>query len=79
MNIQEFQQKLFGLGEKHGFTDMELYFEREEKFKCGLFKGEVDSYETSEIAGGSFRGLYNGKMGYAFTEKLDEDSVSYLV
>ncbi|MFC0414648.1 TldD/PmbA family protein [Cytobacillus solani] len=79
MNIQEFQQKLFGMGEKQGFTDMELYFEREEKFKCGLFKGEIDSYETSEIAGGSFRGLFNGKMGYAFTEKLDEDSVLYLV
>jgi PmbA protein len=79
MNIQEFQQKLFGMGEEYGFTDMELYFEREEKFKCGLFKGKIDSYETSEIAGASFRGLFNGKMGYAFTEKLDEDSVLYLV
>lgn len=79
MNIQAFQQKLFDIGEQQGFTDMELYFERKEKFKCGLFKGEIDSYETSEIAGGSFRGLFNGKMGYAYTEKLDDDSLLYLV
>ncbi|MFE8697296.1 TldD/PmbA family protein [Cytobacillus sp. FJAT-53684] len=79
MNIQAFQQKLFEIGEQNGFTDMELYFERKEKFKCGLFKGEIDSYETSEIAGASFRGLFNGKMGYAFTENLDEASLLYLV
>jgi len=79
MNIQEFQQQLFQLGEQQGFSEMELYFEREEKFGCGLFKGEIDSYETSEVAGVSFRGLYEGKMGYAFTEKIDEDSVLYLV
>ncbi len=79
MNIQEFQQKLFHLAEDNGFSEMELYYEREAKFGCGLFKGEIDSYETSEIAGVSFRGLYKGKMGYAFTEKIDEDSLLYLV
>lgn len=79
MNIQQFQQSLFDLGKKHGFTEMELYFEREEEFSCSLFKGELDSYETSEIAGVSFRGLFDGKMGYAFTEKIDDDSLLYLV
>ncbi|KON89822.1 peptidase U62 [Sporosarcina globispora] len=79
MNLQEFKDKLFQLGEEHGFTDMELYYEREEKFVCELFKGEIDSYDTSEVFGTSFRGLYKGKMGYAFTEKLDEESLSYLI
>lgn len=79
MNVQEFQQKLFVLGERNGFNDMELYFEREEKFGCGLFKGEIDSYEMSEVAGVSFRGLFEGKMGYAFTENLDEASLPYLI
>ncbi|QED46737.1 TldD/PmbA family protein [Cytobacillus dafuensis] len=79
MNVQEFQQRLFGLAEQHGFNDVEIYFEREEKFGCALFKGEIDSYETSEVAGASFRGLFNGKMGYAFTEKLDEDTIQFLV
>lgn len=79
MNLQEFKEKLFHLGEHHGFTDMELYYEREEKFACELYKGEIDSYDTSEVFGTSFRGLYEGKMGYAFTEKLDEESLSFLI
>lgn len=79
MNIELFQQKLFQLGEQHGFNDMEFYYEREEKFECSLYKGEIDSYQTSEIAGVSFRGLYEGKMGNAFTERIDEDSLLYLI
>lgn len=79
MNIELFQKKLFQLGEQYSFSDMELYYEREEKFECSLFKGEIDSYQTSEIAGVSFRGLYEGKMGNAFTERIDEDSLLYLV
>ncbi|CAM3385356.1 TldD/PmbA family protein [Aeromicrobium ponti] len=79
MNLQEFKEKLFHLGEQHGFTDMELYYEREEKFACELYKGKIDSYDTSEVFGTSFRGLYEGKMGYAFTEKLDEESLSFLI
>ncbi|WP_026584074.1 TldD/PmbA family protein [Bacillus sp. J33] len=79
MNLQEFKEKLFQMGEQHGFTDMELYYERDEKFACELYKGEIDSYETSEVFGTSFRGIYEGKMGYAFTEKLDEESLSFLI
>ncbi|MFD1735055.1 TldD/PmbA family protein [Bacillus salitolerans] len=79
MNVQQFQERLFTKGHDLGFTDMELYYEREEKFSCGVFKGEIDKYESSEIAGISFRGIYNGKMGYAFTEKLDDESVHYLL
>lgn len=79
MNLLDFKQELFRLGEEAGFTDMELYYEKEEKFGCQLFEGEIDSYETSEVLGVSFRGVYNGKMGLAFTELLDEKSISFLI
>ncbi|KAB2336053.1 TldD/PmbA family protein [Cytobacillus depressus] len=79
MRIHEFQEKLFILGEQHGFMDLELHYEKEEKFKCSLFKGEIDSYVSSEIAGVSFRGVINGKMGSAYTERLDEDSIEFLI
>ena len=48
-------------------------------FKCMIFKGEIDSYETSEEGGLGFRGLYNGKMGYAYTEKIEEASIPFLI
>jgi PmbA protein len=79
MNIQNFQQLLFEQGKEFGFSDMELYFEREEKFSCGVYKGEIDKYESSEVGGLSFRGVFNGNMGYAYTEKLDEQSIAFLL
>ncbi|MBP3038535.1 TldD/PmbA family protein [Bacillaceae bacterium Marseille-Q3522] len=79
MNMNDFQEALFTLGEKAGFQDMEIYYDRKEEFSCQLFEEEVDSYKTSEVAGVSFRGLYEGKMGYAYTEKLDEDSLPFLI
>lgn len=79
MNLENFKDQLFAYGTGQGFTDMELAYVREEKFACSLFETEIDSYDTSETYGISFRGLFKGKMGSAFTEKLDEDSVTYLI
>ncbi|MEC0091244.1 TldD/PmbA family protein [Paenibacillus macquariensis] len=79
MKITEFQEQLFIADFEAGFTDMELYFERTEKFQCGLHQGEVDSYVTSETLGVTFRGLFKDKMGYSFTEHLDAESLTFLI
>ncbi|WP_078379855.1 TldD/PmbA family protein [Sutcliffiella halmapala] len=79
MQLQEFQVKLFDLGENHGFTDMELYYEREVVFGCKLYEGEIDSFETADVFGVNFRGIVGGKIGYAFTEIMDEESLLFLV
>ena len=79
MNLQNFKDQLFAFGTEQGFADMELAYLREEKFACSLFETEIDSYNTSETYGITFRGLFQGKMGSAFTEKLDEDSLTYLI
>lgn len=74
-----FQQQLFMYGTKQGFEEMELSFESTDKFSCQIHKGELDQYDTSFESGVSFRGLFNGKMGYAYTEKLDNESILFLV
>ena len=79
MRIEDFQERVFQLGKQLGFTDMEIYTEKVESLGCKLYKGEIDSYQTSETLGVSFRGKMDGKMGYAYTENTDEDSVQYLV
>ncbi|MBS4178883.1 TldD/PmbA family protein [Lederbergia citrea] len=79
MNIEQFQQKLLEDGKNSGFGDMEVYFEKSTRFACQVYKGELDHYETAEDGGLSFRGTYNGKMGYAYTEKLDEESITFLL
>jgi PmbA protein len=79
MNIQEFQTRLFSEAQNNGFSDVEIYFEKKEVFGCQVHKGEIEQYELAEDGGVSFRGLINGKMGYAYTEKVDEASIPYLL
>ena len=79
MELTTFRDQLFSEGETYGFTDMELYYEKTDSLRCQVFEGEVDGYESATVSGVSLRGLYKGKMGYAYTEKLEEDSIPYLL
>ncbi|MCL1949570.1 MAG: TldD/PmbA family protein [Turicibacter sp.] len=71
--------RLFEAGKRAGLLDMEVYFVEDENFSCKVFEGEVDSYAVSATRGLSFRGIYNGKMGYTYTEKADDSSIPFLV
>ncbi|MCR2821656.1 TldD/PmbA family protein [Lederbergia panacisoli] len=79
MKIEKFQEMLLAQGLSHDFEDMEIYYEKSKRFACDVYKGELDHYETAEDGGISFRGIYNGKMGYAYTEKFDLESISFLL
>ncbi|UTW69816.1 hypothetical protein KHA80_02270 [Anaerobacillus sp. HL2] len=56
-------------GDELGFSDMELYYQSSEKLTIKVYKNEVDSYQVAVDGGVSFRGIYKGQMGYAYTEK----------
>src|SRR5699024_8445397 len=79
MNVEQFKQQLFTEGEKSGFSTLELYYEQNETLLIELYEGEVDGYESSSVQVASVRGLYDGKTGYAYTEKLDDESVQFLL
>ncbi|KMK76612.1 peptidase U62 [Alkalihalobacillus pseudalcaliphilus] len=75
----QFKEQLFEQGNKHGFTEMELYYQSTNRFNTQLFNGEVDGYKVSSEGGVSFRGIYNGKMGYAYTEKIADSEIEFLI
>lgn len=79
MDYQKFVNEVFKLGKAEGFDDMEVYFQKNNEFETTVFKTEVDKFSISEFSGLSFRGLYQKKMGYAYTEILDADAVTMLV
>lgn len=79
MSILNYQEKLLAQGKEYGFDEMEVYYEKTSSFGCGVFNGELEHYETAETGGLSFRGLIDGKMGYAYTEKIDEDSIPFIL
>lgn len=71
-------ENLFLTG-KDKFDDMEIYIETSKSISIGVFNGEVDKYSIAESGGLSLRGVSNNKMGYSYTEKLDETSVDMLI
>ena len=44
-----------------------------------VFGGEITDYSPPRAAGWAFAGWVDGKMGYASTQALDEDSIELLV
>ena len=62
-----------------GFSDFEIYTESSKRFSASVFKGELDKFTASEPFGIAVRGIYDGKLGNAYTEKNDEASLQLLV
>ncbi|HEU4965298.1 MAG TPA: TldD/PmbA family protein [Bacilli bacterium] len=79
MELKAFQQQLFTRGKALGFTDMEVYYQAARDTVVRAFQGEVDSYTITEKAGLSFRGVWQGKMGTAFTEQIEEQAIDDLL
>lgn len=79
MDTRQLIKILFERGKENGIGDMEAFVQRKKNLNIMVFKGEIDKYSISDENGLSLRGIYNGKMGYSYTEKLDESSVNILI
>lgn len=79
MDIKEFTARLFENGKSKGFSDMEVYYTNSEAFEVNAFKQEVDKYSVNTRSGLSFRGIIDGKMGYSFTEKYEDEDIDFLI
>lgn len=71
--------KFFEIGEKEGLEALELYISKNTSTSFSLFRSEVDNFSISDSFSVSARGIYNGKMGYAITEKFDKTTPRMLV
>ncbi len=79
MDILEFQERLFAKGKKYGFGDMEIYYYWNINTSVDVLDNKVDNYEIAESCSLSFKGIYNNNSGYSYTEKLDEESIDFLI
>lgn len=71
--------RLFNRGKELGIEDMEVYVVEKSSTKFKIYKGELENQNISKEKALSLRGVYNGKMGYSYTEKLTEDSIDELI
>lgn len=79
MNIKDFRDKLFARAKEEGFLDYEIYYVNGDSFRVTIYEGEIDQYSVNSNSGLSFRGLYNDKMGYSYTEILDKYALEMLI
>ena len=61
------------------FHECEVYYIDRESLSISVYKGEVEKYNLNNSSGLSFRGKLNDKIGYSYTEILDEDAIDMLV
>lgn len=79
MEFGEYKDKLFKAAKNAGFSNFELYYAEGESFRVYIYKKEVDSYSVNVTKGIGFRGVYNGQIGYGYTEILDEESIKLMI
>lgn len=75
MNIKNFKELLFKQARAEGFEDCELYYGENSSFSVNIYKGKIEKYQNSESGGFGFRGIYNGKMGYYYSETINEELI----
>lgn len=79
MDFRKFKERVFAAGKANGLEELEVYATRSRSVNVRVFDGQVDDYRVSVEQGVGLRARFGGKVGYAYVEKLDEDSVDFLV
>ncbi|HEY5562964.1 MAG TPA: TldD/PmbA family protein [Clostridiaceae bacterium] len=79
MEINEFKNKLFIKAKEFGYSEFEIYCLIEDASSIEIFENKVDKYSLNKRIGISFRGNVKGKMGYSYTEAIDEMSIDMLL
>ena len=79
MDFNLFKGELFKEAKNSGFEECEIYYADSENLSLNIYEGEVEKYKLTNAFGLSFRGKINGKMGYSYTEILDEDAIKTLI
>ena len=78
MDYKEFLNKLIIKGQGK-MDDVEAFLVKQKELQIEVYKGEIDKYSIAESGGLSLRGTSNGKMGYSYTEKIEESSMDMLI
>ncbi|MCL2189332.1 MAG: TldD/PmbA family protein [Defluviitaleaceae bacterium] len=79
MTFDTFKTEIFAQAKTKGFTDCELFHSGSTSFSVRVLNGEISEYKNTSLEGVGFRGTFNGKMGYAYTEKMAPELINPLL
>ena len=72
-------KKIFKKAEEEKIEALELKIKKSNNFSFSFFNNEINSYKMSNSFVISARGIYNGKMGTADSEKYDKNTMDYII
>ncbi len=79
MELKQFTKLVFEKAKTLGFEECEVYYVKGDSMSIRVFNKDLNQFSNSINHGLSFRGMINGKMGYAFTESLEESVIENLL
>ncbi|WP_195265795.1 TldD/PmbA family protein [Clostridium sp. 1001275B_160808_H3] len=79
MELNIFINKLFQEAKNNGFNEYEVYYVDRESLSINVYNEEVEKYNLTTSYGLSFRGKINDKIGYSYTEILDDAAIRMLI
>ena len=79
MDIKDFKNILFAKAKDEGFSEYEIYYSERKSCSVNIYKEQIEKYQNSESSGFGFRGIYNGKMGYYYSETVDESIIPEVI
>ncbi len=71
--------KFFELAKTHGLESCEVVIRKNTSIDMNVYQSEVENYSIADSRTIYARGIFNGKMGFAASEKDDKNTPEYLV
>ncbi|MBR3299009.1 MAG: TldD/PmbA family protein [Clostridia bacterium] len=72
MSFDEFMQACFEAAKEQGCDEAEVYSASDERMEIGVLDGEVVKICANSNSGLNLRVMYEGRIGYAYTEVLED-------
>jgi len=79
LDIKIFTQKLLNRALEKGFSDAEIYMSGSSSLGISTLNEEISKFESSSSRGLSFRGTYKNKIGYSYSELIDDEAIDIII
>lgn len=79
MDVNTLKNMLFEKAINKGFKECEIYYSDSSAFKVSVYKGKIEKHQNSQSGGFCFRGIYKDKMGYFFSETIDNVDIDSVI
>lgn len=74
-----FIDKLFEKASLKGIDEFEIYFLSNLNTSIKIYQGKIENFSNNQNQGISFRGMIDGKMGYSYSESMEDEDIDFLI